>query len=256
MSLPSGQTNDEGSGIDQGDLPDNGRPARERRPLEAKEQEDAAKEAFDGGALAQFFLGPGRWQAGAVLLAFGVPGDNGHGSQRGMDPADQLQSPIACIQPDNARADVVEAHGQFEQGAGKRAIMCMSWPDQEVYGQAGTATEQRMHAIATQERTRMVSGSVTHSGIGIGSTPRQDRGAIDDQIAGSDHSAVHGSPDCEHKEGLKERGSSCLPAFAQLGRAGNARLTIVPQRQATGQGQRGPAREPVMYVPRIVQRDC
>ena len=50
-----------------------------------KKEEDTAKEAFDGGALAQFFGCPGGRQAGAVLLSFGVPGDNRHGSQSGME---------------------------------------------------------------------------------------------------------------------------------------------------------------------------
>jgi arylsulfatase A-like enzyme len=43
----------------QGDLPDNGRPAGEGRPLRAKKEEHAAKEAFDATALAQFLFGPG-----------------------------------------------------------------------------------------------------------------------------------------------------------------------------------------------------
>jgi len=34
-----------------------------------KKEEDTAKEAFDGGALAQFFGCPGGRQAGAVLLS-------------------------------------------------------------------------------------------------------------------------------------------------------------------------------------------
>jgi len=126
--------------------------------------------------------------------------------------------------------------------------MGIGWPDQEMHGQAGTTTEQRMHAIAPQERTRMVSGRVSHSSIGIGSTPSQERGAIDDEIAGSDQAAAHGSANREHKERLKEWSSCRLPAFAELGRTGNAWLAIVPERQATGQGQRGPVREPVMHV--------
>lgn len=69
VSLPSSQGGNDGNRIGQGDLPVHGRPDRERRPLEAKEEEDAVKEAFDGGVLAQFFLGPGRWQAGAVRAA-------------------------------------------------------------------------------------------------------------------------------------------------------------------------------------------
>lgn len=94
----------------------------------------------------------------------------------------------------------------------------------------------------------MVSRSVPHRGIGINSTPCQDRGAIDDQIARSDQAVAHGAPHREHKEGLKERGSCHRPSFAQLGRAGNAQLAIVPQGQATGHGQCGPTHQPVMHV--------
>jgi hypothetical protein len=135
-----------------------------------------------------------------------VPGDDGHGAQRGMDPVDQVQAPIGRIQPDDARTQPVEAHGPFEQGAGKGAIMGIGGPDQEVHGQARTTTQQRMHPIASQERTRMVSRRVTQGGIGIGAAPRQDGSTINDQIAGADQSATHGAPDREHKEGLKEWG--------------------------------------------------
>lgn len=55
-----------------------------------KKEENPAKEAFDGAAFAQFLCGPGGRQAGAVLLALGVPGDNGDCSQRGMNPVDEL----------------------------------------------------------------------------------------------------------------------------------------------------------------------
>jgi hypothetical protein len=119
---------------------------------------------------------------------------------------------------------VVEAYCPCEQGTGKGSIMGMSGPEQEVDGQAG----------ATQERPEMVSRSVPYRGIGILSTPRQDRGAIDDQIAGADQSAAHSTPHREHKEGFKGWGTCRLPAFAQLRRAGNARLTIGSQGQATG----------------------
>jgi hypothetical protein len=129
---------------------------------------------------------------------------------------------------------VVEAYCPCEQGTGKGSIMGMSGPEQEVDGQAGAATEQGMHPIAPQERPEMVSRSVPYRGIGILSTPRQDRGAIDDQIAGADQSAAHSTPHREHKEGFKGWGTCRLPAFAQLRRAGNARLTIGSQGQATG----------------------
>lgn len=70
-----------------------------------------------------------------------VPGDDGNGSQCGMDPVDQLQSPIARIQPDDARAQVVEAHCPFKQGTSKGGIMSIGWPDQEMHRQAGAAAE-------------------------------------------------------------------------------------------------------------------
>jgi len=52
MSLPSSQGNDDGSRIGERHLPDDGRPARIRRPLQTKKEEDTAKEAFDGAAFA------------------------------------------------------------------------------------------------------------------------------------------------------------------------------------------------------------
>ena len=54
-----------------------------------KEEKDAAKEAFDGTAFAQFLFGSGRRQAGAIFLAFGVPGDNCDRAQGGMNPGDE-----------------------------------------------------------------------------------------------------------------------------------------------------------------------
>jgi hypothetical protein len=74
----AGKRDYDASRIGQGDLPDNGRPARERRPLQAKG-------AFDGGTLAQFFGCPSGRQTGAILLIFGVPGNHRNGSQAGME---------------------------------------------------------------------------------------------------------------------------------------------------------------------------
>lgn len=54
------QSDDDGRRVGQGDLSSHGGPSRKRWALEAKEEEDAAKEALDGTALAQFLLGPGR----------------------------------------------------------------------------------------------------------------------------------------------------------------------------------------------------
>jgi hypothetical protein len=101
--VPSSQGDYDASRIGQGDLPDNGRPARERRPLQAKEEEHTTKEAFDGGTLAQFFGCPSGRQTGAILLILGVLGNHRNGSQAGMDPVNELQAPIARLQPNDAR---------------------------------------------------------------------------------------------------------------------------------------------------------
>jgi hypothetical protein len=131
---------------------------------------------------AQFVVGP-RWrQAGAVLLSLRIPRNHGNGSQGSVDPVHALQTPRGSIQPDDAGMHVGEMHGQFEQGTGKAGIMGIGWPDQEVHGQAGAATEQRMHALAPQERTQMVSRSVPQGRIRIGSAPRQDGSTLNDQI--------------------------------------------------------------------------
>ena len=64
-----------------------------------------------------------------------------------------------------------------------------------MHGQAGAPTEQGMDAIAMQQRARMVCGSVTGGGIGIGSAPGQDGSTIDNQIARPNQMAAHGTPE-------------------------------------------------------------
>src|SRR6266487_4892357 len=91
-----------------------------------KEEEDPAKEAFDGTAFAQFLFGPGGRQTGAIFLSFGVPRDDGYCAQKRMDPADEAQTPIGGIQADDARADVIETHGPFQQGLGEGSIVDIS----------------------------------------------------------------------------------------------------------------------------------
>ena len=104
--------------------------------------------------------------------------------------------------------------------------MGIGGPEQEVDGQAGAATEQGVDAIAAQQGTRMVCGSVTGGRIGIGSAPGQDGSTVDNQIARSHQTTPHRTPDGQDKEGLKGGRSCRLPAFAELGRAGDARLAI------------------------------
>src|SRR6266699_2720491 len=82
-----------------------------------KKEEDAAKEAFDRTAFAEFLFGPSGRQARAVFLALGVPGDDSDGMKGGVDPSDEAQAPIGGIQADDARADGVEARRQARMGA-------------------------------------------------------------------------------------------------------------------------------------------
>ncbi len=105
-----------------------------------------------------------------------------------------------------------------------------------------------MDAIATQEWTGMVCGSVTSGGIGIASAPGQDGRTIDNQIASANQMATHGTPDGEDEESFKRRAPARLPAFAQLGRTGDVRLTIGSQWQSASQRQRRPTRQPLMDI--------
>ncbi len=66
-----------------------------------------------------------------------------------MDPGDETQAPISGVQADDARADGVEAHRPFQQRASEGRIMDVGGGEQVDDGQAGAATEQGMHAIAT-----------------------------------------------------------------------------------------------------------
>ncbi|MGZ3645308.1 MAG: hypothetical protein ACXVCM_15810 [Ktedonobacteraceae bacterium] len=84
--------------------------------------------------------------------------------------------------------------------------------------------------------------------IGIRSAPGQDGSTIANQIASPDQMAAHGTPDREDEKGLKGRRSCRLPAFAHLGRAGNAQLASGVEWQATGQSQSRPTGEPLMHV--------
>src|SRR5258708_4061286 len=147
-SLLSSQSNDNGSRVRQGDLRGNGGPTRQWWTLEMKEEENVSKEALDTAALAQCFFGPGRRQTGAVFLTFGMPRNDGNGTQDGVDPHDQAQPPIGCIQADDTGTDVVEPHSPCQQWLCKGSIMGIGRQEQKEDGQARTVAEQRMHAIA------------------------------------------------------------------------------------------------------------
>jgi hypothetical protein len=62
-----------------------------------KEEKNATKEAFDAAAFAKFFRGPGGWQAGTVLLVFGIPRDDSDGTKHAMNPGNETQTPIGGV---------------------------------------------------------------------------------------------------------------------------------------------------------------
>ena len=88
-----------------------------------KEQEDAAKEAFDGTAQALFLFGPSGGKHERFFCRLGWKANNGDCVQGGMDPGDEPQAPIGGVQANNARTDAIEAHGPCQQRASKRGIM-------------------------------------------------------------------------------------------------------------------------------------
>ena len=73
-----------------------------------KEEKHATKEALDAAPFAKFFLGPGGRQAGVLLAVLGIVGHDGHGPEHLMNPSNQAQAPIGCIQTNNSRPDVVK----------------------------------------------------------------------------------------------------------------------------------------------------
>jgi len=83
------QSDDDGSRVGEGDLPNHGGPAKERRTLQVKEEKYPAKEAFNATAFAQFLLGPRRRQTGTVLLSLGIPGNDRNSAQSCMNPGDE-----------------------------------------------------------------------------------------------------------------------------------------------------------------------
>jgi hypothetical protein len=72
-SLLGCQSDDDGSDVDESDLPNHGGPAREGRALEMKEQKNAAKEAFNATTFAQLLPGPDGRQSGSDRDALLMP---------------------------------------------------------------------------------------------------------------------------------------------------------------------------------------
>ena len=148
------QGDNNNSRVGQGDLQDDGRPATQRGMLETKEEEDPPEEPFNGTAFAQFQSCPGGRQAQAIFMPFGVPKHDRHSSQYLVDPADELQVPIASIQANDPRTQMKQTHGLCQQRLSKESVMRIGWGEEKEHRQTGAATEQGMDAIPTQQWMR------------------------------------------------------------------------------------------------------
>jgi hypothetical protein len=91
-------------------------------------------------------------------------------------------------------------------------------------GQARTAAEQGMHAIAQQQGTRMLSGSMPKGGVRITASPSQDGSTVNNEITSPNEPPSNGLQNCEDEERFVQRGSSCAATFALLRWAGNAQV--------------------------------
>lgn len=94
----------------------------------------------------------------------------------------------------------------------------------------------------------MLSWSMTRGGIGISATPSEDGSALTDEITGSNESRTQSVQHCEHEKRRMQGSSRSMAAFALLGCARNADLSIFAQRQTAGQGQRRPPFQPVVPI--------
>ena len=66
-----------------------------------------------------------------VLLPFGILEDDGHRAQDSMDQADKLQTPVACIEKDNARAKAIQVNCPLQERPGKGSNVDIRGREQE-----------------------------------------------------------------------------------------------------------------------------
>jgi len=127
-----------------------------------KEKKNAAKEAFNGAALAQFLSRPGGRQTGAVFLTFGVPRNDGHRTQDTVNPANETQTPIGGIQTDHARMNAIQMHRPCQEWLSKGSIMNVRRRDKEKERQARTTANQGMDPITAEKWARMLGWGMRH----------------------------------------------------------------------------------------------
>ena len=238
---------DEDGGVGEGDLAGHGRPAGERRTLQAEEEEDAAEEAFDAAALAQLVLGPGGREAGEVFGRFRVEGDDSDSAKGGVDPRDQGASPLGGVEAYHAGVQVIEGDSGGEQGLGTGGVVAIGRGNAEEEGQAGAAAEQGMHTVTAQEGGGMMGRSMAVLRVGIGATPRLDRGAVNDQVARPADAAAQDLLHGEDEERLARRGGGAGGALPLVGGTGHPGCPIVTRWQAAGERQGGPRLQPIRH---------
>ena len=120
--LPGGKSDNPNRRISERDACLNYCPPIDRWSLEPEENQDAAEETFDTGALAQLLGRPCGWEAVPPFLALGVPGDNRRGAQHRVNPGDQVEPPVRRIQADDAGLDGEQSESPFQQRAGEGSV--------------------------------------------------------------------------------------------------------------------------------------
>jgi hypothetical protein len=159
----SSQTNDEGSRVSQGHLRSHLGPATSGWTLEVKKEKHASKEALDAAPLAQFLFCPSGRQAGTVRTArLGFQGMTAIATRHAVDPPDEAQAPIGCIQAPDTGTDLLQASRPGQHLSCKWSIMSICGRKQKEERQTRTATDEAMYTEASsradedgeQERAR------------------------------------------------------------------------------------------------------
>lgn len=119
----------------------------------------------------------------------------------------------------------IEAHRLCQERLGKGSIMGIGGRELEGQRLPRAATEQRMHAVPTEERApaRLVVGRVADGSIWIGSPPCQDGGTVKNEIPATHQARAAGLAHHDHQQRLRARWAHpCAARFrfwARLGRS-------------------------------------
>jgi hypothetical protein len=94
----------------------------------------------------------------------------------------------------------------------------------------------------------MVGRGMPKGSIRITASPSQDRGTVNNEVTSSNKPSSESLENCQDEERLVHRSASGMAAFALLGFAGNAGLSLFIHWQPTSQGQSRPTLEPVVHI--------